>query len=231
MSECVYYDDIEQGSDEWLELRRGVLTASEMKLIITPAKMQYANNDKQKMHVFDILAQRITGYTEPHYINDDMIRGSEDEIVARDLYSFYYDQVEEVGFCTNDKFGFTLGYSPDGLVGDDGLIEIKSRLSKHQIKTIIDGGVPDEYLLQIHTGMIVTGRKWCDFLSYSGGIHMPVIRVHENLQIQESIILAATKFEEDVQENLLIYKEKISSKNLRMIPTERKTQQNEEISL
>ena len=202
-----------------------------MKLIITPAKMQYANNDKQKMHVFDILAQRITGYTEPHYINDDMIRGSEEERVARDLYSFYCDQVEEVGFCTNDKFGFTLGYSPDGLIGDDGLIEIKSRLSKHQIKTIIDGSVPDEYLLQIQTGMIVTERKWCDFLSYSGGIHMPVIRVHKNLKIQELIILAATKFEEDVQENLLIYKEKISSKNLRMIPTERKIQQNEEISL
>ncbi|MDZ7904624.1 MAG: hypothetical protein U5N55_01660 [Cypionkella sp.] len=81
-----YYPDVEQGSDEWLARRCGVLTASEVKLILTPT-LKTANNEKTRAHVWELAAQRITQYVEPSYIGDDMLRGMDDEIKARELYS------------------------------------------------------------------------------------------------------------------------------------------------
>ena len=190
-----YYHDIEQGSDEWLAVRQGILTASEMRLILTPA-MRTASNDKERAHLFELIGQRITGYTEPHYISDDMLRGHEDEIEARIRYADHFYPVTECGFVTRDMGGFVIGYSPDGLVGDDGLIECKSRRQKYQIETILADEVPAEYLLQIQTGLLVTGRKWLDFVSYCGGMPMFVKRVWPCPEIQQAIIAAASAFEQ-----------------------------------
>ena len=190
-----YYNDIEQGGEEWLALRRGILTASEMRLILTPT-MRTASNDKERAHMFEILGQRITGYTEPHYISDDMLRGHEDEVAARIRYAEHFAPVTECGFVTRDMGGFVIGYSPDGLVGDDGLIECKSRRQKYQIETILADEVPAEYLLQIQTGLLVTGRKWLDFVSYCGGLPMVVKRVWPCPEIQQAIIAAASAFEQ-----------------------------------
>jgi hypothetical protein len=112
-----------------------------------------------------LLGQRITGYTEPRYISDDMLRGHDDEIEARIRYAEHFAPVTECGFVTNDDHGFVIGYSPDGLVDDDGLIECKSRRQKFQVETILADKVPEEYMLQIQTGLLVTGRKWLDFVS------------------------------------------------------------------
>ena len=190
-----YYRDIEQGSDEWLAVRRGILTASEMRLIMTPT-MRPASNDKERAHLFELLGQRITGYTEPHYISDDMLRGHEDEIEARIRYAEHFAPVTACGFVTNDDHGVVIGYSPDGLVGDDGLIECKSRRQKYQIETILADEVPAEYLLQCQTGLLVTGRKWLDFVSYCGGLPMVVKRVWPCPEIQQAIIAAASAFEQ-----------------------------------
>jgi len=210
-----------QGESEWLEARRGLLTASEMKLVLTPT-LKIANNDKVRNHVKELAAQRISGYVEPLYISDDMLRGNIDEIEARELYSQHYDEVEEVGFITNDKFGFTLGYSPDGLVGDDGLIEVKSRRQKYQVDTIVENQVPKEYMLQIQTGLLVSERKWCDFISYSAGLDMITIRVEEDEEIQQAIIEASTEFHRNLKEYVDRYNKNISDKNVRLIPTERR---------
>ena len=190
-----YYRDIEQGSDEWLAVRRGILTASEMRLIMTPT-LRPASNDKERAHLFELLGQRITGYTEPHYISDDMLRGHEDEIEARIRYADHFYPVTECGFVTRDMGGFTIGYSPDGLVGDDGLIECKSRRQKYQIETILADEVPAEYLLQCQTGLLVTGRKWLDFISYCGGLPMFVKRVWPCPEIHRAILDAALAFEQ-----------------------------------
>lgn len=190
-----YYHDIEQGSDEWLAVRRGILTASEIRLIMTPT-MRTASNDKERAHMFELLGQRITGYTEPHYVIDDMLRGHEDEIEARIRYAEHFAPVTECGFVTNDDHGVVIGYSPDGLVGDDGLIECKSRRQKFQIETILADEVPAEYLLQCQTGLLVTGRKWLDFISYCGGLPMFVKRVWPCQEIQHAIIAAASAFEQ-----------------------------------
>src|SRR5688572_786291 len=142
------FPDMEQGSDEWLAARCGLLTASEMHLILTPT-LKAASNEKERCHLYELLAQRVTRYVEPTYIGSDMLRGQEDEIEARALYSKHYSAVRQVGFITNDKWGFTLGYSPDALVGSNGAIECKSRRQKYQAQTIIEMVVPDEYMLQL----------------------------------------------------------------------------------
>ena len=205
-----YHNDILQGSDEWHALRCGVLTASEVKHILTPT-LKVANNDKTRQHVWEIAAQRITGYTEPQYIGDDMLRGYDDEIKALDLYSKTRSPVTEVGFVTSSALGFVMGYSPDGLVGDDGLIECKSRRQKYQVQTISEGVVPEDYMLQLQTGLLITGRKWIDFISYSGGLPMFVQRVLPSAEIQSAIIGAATEFEGRVVQAVKSFHDNVSA--------------------
>ena len=194
-----YHFDIEQGSEEWHALRCGILTASEMKFIVTPT-LKPASNDKERAHLFELLGQRITQHTEPRYISDDMLRGHEDEIEARIRYAENFAPVTECGFVTNDDHGFVIGYSPDGLVDYDGLIECKSRRQKYQVETILADRVPEEYMLQIQTGLLVTGREWLDFVSYCAGLPMFVKRVFQDARYQDAIIAAATDFERRLQE-------------------------------
>lgn len=218
-----YHRDLIQGSDEWLAARCGLLTASEMKLIMTPS-MKLASNDKERAHLYELLAQRITGYVEPAYVSDDMLRGQVDEIEARAIYAEHYAPVEEVGFVTNDEWGFTIGYSPDGLVGKDGLIECKSRRQKFQIETIISQTIPDDFMLQVQTGMLVTGRLWLDFVSYCGGLPMVTRRVHADDVIQEAIVEAATAFEDRLAKLRADY-DAVMKSGARFIPTERRIEQ------
>ncbi len=215
-----------QGSEEWHQRRCGMLTASEMKLILTPT-LKIAANDKERAHLYELLAQRITGYVEPHYVSDDMLRGQLDEVEARNLYAKNYAPVSDVGFITNDKWGFTIGYSPDGLVGDDGLIECKSRRQKFQVQTIVEN-VPDdsimpEYIMQAQTGLMVSERKWVDHISYCGGLPMTVVRVWPDPVVREAIITAASAFETKIAARLAEYRETVASRAL--IATKRKIEQ------
>lgn len=216
----VIHEEMVQGSEAWAAARCGLLTASEMKLIITPT-LKVADNDKSRSHLYELLAQRITKYVEPRYVSDDMLRGQNDEIEALDVYDKNYAPIERVGFITNDKFGFTIGYSPDAMVGDDGQVECKSRRNKYQVKTIVTGEVPDEFIIQLQTGLLVTERKWVDFISYSGGLPMFVKRVEPDKKIQDAIIASMESFESSLSNNLLAYRDAIVG----LIPTERRVEQ------
>lgn len=215
--------EYEQGSQEWLQARCGLLTASEVKLILTPT-LKVANNDKTRAHVWEIAAQRITQYVEPHYIGDDMLRGHEDEVRARLAYDEKYGGVIECGFVTNTAHGMTIGYSPDWLVGDEGQAEAKSRRQKYQVQTILNG-VPDEHWLQLQTGLIATERKWIDYVSYCGGMPMVVIQVEPHAETREAIIAAAQDFERRVTEAVEEYQFMLESGRLRWVPTERVIEQ------
>lgn len=223
----VYHRDLEQGSSAWLKARCGVLTASEMKYIVTPT-LKIANNDKTRAHLWELLAQRITGHVEETYESWDIMRGREDEIEARLLYSQHYAPVEECGFITNDEWGFMLGYSPDGLVGDDGLIECKSRKQKFQIETIVEyaakNTIPTEFMLQHQTGLVASKRKWIDFISYSGGLPMSTTRVNLLPEYEDAILAASEKFEADLADKRAIYDAMIAS-GARLIPTKRAMQE------
>lgn len=219
-----YFTDVVQGSDEWLAARCGLLTASEMKHIITPKKLEYSSSEKERGHLFELVAQRISKYVEPSYFNDDMLRGHEDEIEAKILYSKTYAEVSDVGFITNDKWGFTLGYSPDGLVGDDGSVECKSRKQKLQIETMLTG-LPIEHMLQTQTGLLVSERKWVDYVSYSGGLPMITIRVLPDEKVQKAILEAAVLFHGKLSKMLYDYDDLLTSKAARLIPTQRRVEQ------
>lgn len=214
------YETLEQGSDEWLAARCGMITASEVKHIITPS-LKPANNDKTRAHLYDLLAQRITRHVEPLYLSDDMLRGKVDEIDARNLYARQFAPVHEVGFITNDKWGFMLGYSPDGLVGDDGAIECKSRRPKYQVQTIVDGVLPDEYLMQIQTGLLVSERAWIDFISFSAGLPMFTLRCWPDEVVQDAIIEAVGEFEAALEKRRVIYTDNAK----RLVQTERRVEQ------
>ena len=221
------YTDLIQGSDEWLAARCGVLTASEMDRIITAKTLKVASNDKERQHVYEIAAQRITKYVEPTYVGDAMLRGDADEMEACMIYSQEVAPVSNVGFITNARHGFTLGYSPDALVGDDGLLECKSRIQKYQVQAMVEHvfegctTIPTEFVMQCQTGLLVSERKWLDFISYSGGLPMIVIRVYPDPEIQAKIIDAATEFEVRVQRAVTKFQEAFVS-GARLFPTERK---------
>ncbi len=225
------HKELIQGSDEWLEARRGILTASEMKLIITPSNLKPANNKDERAHLYELLAQRITGYAEPQYISDDMLRGMTDEIEARELYAKNYAPVDTIGFITNDRWGFKIGFSPDGVVGEDGLIECKSRRQKFQIECILKGEMPDDYLIQVQTGLLVSEREWCDFISYSAGLPMITIRVFPDGEIQHCILEAAKIFEDKLKLHEASYYGQLQTPEMRFIKTERKPPNEGEIQI
>lgn len=220
------YPDMVQGSSAWHQARCGLLTASEFDRILTPT-LKIADNPKSRSHLWEIAAQRISRYVEPQYIGDAMLRGHADEIAACELYSKHIAPTQEVGFITNDRWGFTLGCSPDRLVGEDGLIESKSRCQKYQVQTLCEhleaGTIPDEYALQVQGELLVTGREWCDFISYSGGLPMVTIRVYPDEEIQSAIVDAAAKFESRINE--VVAQWNAAQSDPRLIPTERRIEQ------
>lgn len=234
-----YHADVIQGSEEWHAMRCGMLTASEMCLVVSPPpKVEtrikkngdpykqrewtpFADNDYCRTHLYELLSQRITGYVEPTYIGEAMLRGINDEAEAAAIYAEKYAPVKEVGFVTNDEWGFTIGYSPDRLIGDDGLLECKSRKGKYQIETILTGEVPPEHILQCQTGLLVSGRQWLDFVSYCGGLPMITIRVYPDPVVQAAIVNAATEFENRLAEKMMAYRGVLES-GARLVPTERK---------
>lgn len=173
----------------------------------SPLIIEPASNDTSRDLTRLLAAERINGWTEPTMTSDDMWRGVLDEPLARAKYAEHFAPVQETGFMTEDRWGFKIGYSPDGLVGDDGLIEIKSRRAKHQVKTVLDGGVPIEHMAQLQTGLLVSGRQWVDFVSWSGGMKMWVKRVYRQPIWFESIVAAVQAFEENCAETMRQYEE------------------------
>lgn len=173
------FDQLEQGTDDWLAARCGLVTASTIGKLITPSTLKPASNDTARSLIETLVIESITGRVEYVHPNAAMARGTRDEPWARHEYEKHTGQdVQEVGFIRYDGPDYTLGYSPDGLVGDDGLIEIKSRSPRIQMQTIIADKVPVANMAQIQTGLLVTGRKWLDYISYSSGMPLYVKRVY-----------------------------------------------------
>ena len=221
----ITHHDVEQGTDEWLALRNGLLTASEVRLIMSPKTFKPADNEKSRAHAFELAAQRINGPRPDagSYQSFDMIRGHEEEELARDAYIEHFDDVKQVGFITNDDHGMMLGYSPDGLVGDRGGIECKSRSAKFQVQTaheyLTAATTPEEYTLQLHTGMIVADLDWIDLVSYSNGMEMIVMRVDRDAEIEKTIIASCLAFEAKVQAAIESYEAVKNSAGIRTVPT------------
>lgn len=192
------YAELDQGSEEWLAARCGLLTASTIGRLITPTTLKVADNETSRGLTMQLAAERITGHVDFVYPTADMQRGTDDEPFARDTYAEHFSPVEQVGFMVRDFGAYRIGYSPDGLVGEDGLIEIKSRRPKEHLKTVLKGLPPLENMAQMHAGMLVSGREWCEYVSYCAGLPLWVKRVYPDQRWIDAIHAAAETFEINV---------------------------------
>lgn len=158
------WSNFEQGSPEWLQSRCGLLTASRIADAMPGAKG--AETEKRRNLKLEILAERFTGKPTEFYANGAMRWGTENEPLARQTYQeFTGRQVQQVGLAISTEIEF-FGASLDGLVGDDGAIEIKCPTSQVFFKWVIEGVVPDQHKPQMLGQLAVTGRKWCDFVAF-----------------------------------------------------------------
>jgi len=204
MTPPIYHHHIEQGSDDWHALRRGVITASTISKLITSTGKP-AINETSRTQLLQLLGERITGETEASFYGDDMARGHLLEPLARDIYAEQRSEVAECGFVTADFDGTVIGYSPDGLVGDDGLIEIKSPRQKNHLRSLLNDEVPAEYVPQVQTGLAVTGRAWCDYISYAPGLPLFIRRCERDEVVIAQLITAAQAAEVELQRLMKLY--------------------------
>lgn len=182
-----------------------------------PPVYRVATTDYSRALTASLVAERITGYTEPVQTSRDMERGTLDEPYARDIYSEHYAPATETGFMTRDFGDFKIGFSPDGLVGDGGLIEIKSRRQKKHLATILADKAPLENMAQMQCGLLVSGRDWCDYVSYCGGMPLFVKRVLPDPLWFVAIVEAVATFEMSANYMTMKYREAVEG----LPPTER----------
>lgn len=199
-------EDIPQGGDTWLQARAGILTASTIGQLITAKTIKPAMNDRARGLCQTLIAERITGHVEPVHPNRAMTRGTLLEPEARRIYAKQTGQdVDEVGFARLDTDTYTLGSSPDGLVGETGGIEIKSPSAKVHVATVLSGSIPDYNRAQVQAFLHVTGREWCDFISYYPGQPLFIIRDYPDPRWQTAIRSAAEQFEETARNAIARY--------------------------
>ena len=153
-----------QESQDWMQARCGMFTASRASDLMAKTK---SGPSASRGNLLALLAvERLTGQPVETYQNDAMRRGTELEAEARDAYSFATgNAVTETGFVRHDTLPNT-GCSPDGIVGDDGLVEIKCPNTATHIETLLSGEIADRYVKQMQWQMACTGRAWADFVSF-----------------------------------------------------------------
>ncbi|WP_083942821.1 lambda exonuclease family protein [Sphingomonas soli] len=155
---------VEQRTPEWFGMRLGKATASKIADIVARTKTGYSAS--RANYAAQLICERLTGTPTEGFSNAAMQWGTDHEADARDAYAFLADvDVAEVGFVPHPKISMA-GASPDGLVGDDGLVEIKCPNTATHIEVLRTGAVADKYIVQMLWQMACTGRKWCDFVSF-----------------------------------------------------------------
>lgn len=261
-SKLEIFPDVVQGSDDWHDQRRGMVTASAIGSLVSarsmnsteypcpeceapagsscmskakggkasgaaikthhaertalaaslrdesPRVIQVAKGEEVRSLTALLAAERITGHTDPTFVSDDMLRGHEEEPLAVDAYSKHRGvPVETDGFMVRRWGGgkYKLGYSPDGLVGFDGAIEVKSRRQKKHLITVVSGEVPAENMAQLQAALFVSGREWIDYLSFSAGMHLWPERVEPDPRWFEAITAAIESFEAAAEKMIAAY--------------------------
>lgn len=166
--------DIEQGSEEWMSARAGIPTSSSFGLIVTTKGKP--SKQRQK-YLYTLAGERITGKKEETYQNAAMSRGIEMEAEARSLYEIINDvKVDQVGICYPDEKKLCAS-SPDGIVGTEGLVEIKCPMLSTIVSYHINDGFVENYYQQLQGQLLVTGRKWVDVMAYYPAMPPIILRV------------------------------------------------------
>ncbi|EAM8604493.1 exonuclease [Salmonella enterica] len=195
-----------QRSPEWFAARCGKVTSSRLYDVMARTKSGYAAS--RQNYMAELICQRLTGKPEEGFTNAAMMRGTELEPVAREMYALNeFDAViSEVGLIDHPTIaGFAA--SPDGLVNDDGLIEIKCPNTWTHLQTLKTGVPKRQYLLQMHAQMMCTGRKWCDFVSFDDRLppELAYFKTRINFdevlaeEIEQEVVKFLTELETEIQ--------------------------------
>lgn len=189
----VIYEKIEQGTEEWFKIRKNKMTASNARAI--------GNNGKGlETYIYNLMAESYSIAKKENYTNEDIERGNELEYMARALYELQEGvEVKEVGFIELDEF---TGCSPDGLVGNDGGIEIKCLKDDKYFRVLIEGpeSIVSDYIWQCQMSLYVSKRKWWDLIIYNPNFKKTLI-IHR--------IYPDDKYIENIKIGLEAGKEKI----------------------
>ena len=197
-------EKIEQGTPEWFAARLGNVTASRVADVIAKTKSGYSAS--RENYMAQLICERMTNTVAESYSNAAMQWGTETEPLARAAFESYADiLVDEVGYITHPSIE-RAGASPDGLVLDDGLLEIKCPNTATHIDTLLSETIPTKYITQMQWQMACTGRVWCDFVSFDprlpDGLQLFVKRVERDAEyiamLEQEVIKFLTELDEKI---------------------------------
>ena len=192
--------DVEQGTEEWLNLRFGWITASRFKDV-----MAGGAGKTRKAYMYHLAAEILTGERAESYTNEYMEWGTQTEPQARAMYELEsgYD-VDQVSFIRHDTL--KAGCSPDGLVGESGLVEFKCPKTTTQIETFLSGKMPAIHAAQVQGQLWISEREWCDFVSFDPRINGEssyfCTRIERDEDKIKEIENAVIKFQGELMETL-----------------------------
>lgn len=197
---------MDQRTDDWFTARLGKVTASRVADVV--AKTKTGVSASRGNYMAQLIVERLTGKPVESFSSSAMQWGTDTEPLARAAYEMATDtMVEEIGFVEHESIPMC-GASPDGLVGDDGLIEIKCPNTATHIETLINNTIDNRYVLQMQWQMACTDRKWCDFVSFDPrmpeALQMKIIRVNFNEMLVTDLENQVEQFLNEVQEKLEI---------------------------
>lgn len=200
--------EIIQGSPEWHAIRCGKVTASRVADVIAKTKTGWGAS--RANYMAELIAERLTGEPAERFTNAAMAWGTEKEPDARAAYEFFRDAtVSKIAFVEHPAIAMS-GASPDGLVGADGLVEIKCPNTATHLDTLLTQAVPAKYITQMLWQMACTGRKWCDFVSYDPRLPESMSLFVKRVERDEAAIAG---LEKDVSAFLVELADKLSKLN------------------
>lgn len=201
--------NVTQGTDEWLEARRGVPTASCFDKIVTSKGEASKQADK---YMYELAAERVTRMVKANFQSEAMVRGTQLEPEARSYYErpdVTGNQVQQVGFCLTDDR--SVGCSPDGMVDITGLLEIKCPMPATHVEYLVAKKLPTKYIAQVQGQLYVTENTWCDFISYCPGLKHLLVRVKRDEVFIKKLVSELGKFNdkldrlvEEVRDNTIV---------------------------
>lgn len=199
-------ESCEQGSAEWLALRLNKVTASMVSNVLSKGRGN-APSKMAETYMIELIAEKLTGQSKPFFENDAMRWGTETEPQARSMYEVKNDfvVVREVAFVEHNEF---IGISPDGLIADDGLLEIKCPNTTTQIRRALSSDYSSDYKAQIQMQLWVTERQWCDFVSFDPRLDCDAgylqQRVYRDEEYIEEMKVKVYAFVENMNKTILL---------------------------
>lgn len=186
--------DCEQGTPEWFACRLGIPTASEFGTVIASGRGGGPSVTRRK-YMLQLIGERLTGEVVDSYTNANMERGKAMEDEARKVYAFEAGvEPKRVGFIRNGD----MGASPDSLIDDDGLLEVKTKLPHLHLEALLDNRLPPEHKAQVQGQLLVSERKWCDFVSYWPKLRPLIVRVERDEAYIDELRAQVTVFNKEL---------------------------------